>query len=191
MGRGGIAAMADVTEDKTTEDTTEETGSKPEELGDAGKRALEAERKARRAAESRLRELEAKAKEAEDAEKTEVERLKGQVADLTKRAEGAELTAARYEVAAAKGLSPAQARRLVGSTKEELETDAEEMRVELGLDKKDEEKKGDEGKDKEKETEGDAFGGRPKENLRSGASNSEDEEVDAEKLAGDILDKRF
>lgn len=44
-----------------------------------------------------------------------------------KRAAEAEATALRFQVAAEKGLTPAQAKRLVGSTREELEADAAEL----------------------------------------------------------------
>lgn len=172
--------MTEVEEGKTTPEG-EGSGAKPEELGDAGKRALDAERKARQAAEKRAKELEAKVKEAEEAEKTEVEKLQGQVATLTKQHEAAQAKADRFEVAAAKGLSLAQARRLVGSTKEELETDADEMRAELGL--KNDGKPEGEGKD---EGEGEGTG-RPQEDLKPGASNEGDAEPDAAKLATSIL----
>jgi hypothetical protein len=75
---------------------------KPDELGDGGKRALEAERTARRDAERR-------ASEAEDRiRKMELEQL-------------------RSSVASSKGLTAAQAKRLAGSTKEELEADADDL----------------------------------------------------------------
>lgn len=147
-------------------------------LGDAGKRALDAERKARADAERRAKEAEAKLKEADDAKLSEVERLQGQVVELTKRAEGAESRADRFEVAAAKGLSLAQARRLVGTTKEELEADAAEMRAELGLDKSDDDK-------------GPATKPRPKEDLKLGASNEDDEVADPKKVADEILKSAF
>lgn len=167
------------------EGTTSTTGTEQEtpatgenELGDAGKRALDAERKARAAAEKRLRDAEAKLKAADDAGKSDLERLQGQVADLTKRAEAAEAKADRFEVAAAKGLSLAQARRLVGGTKEELEADADAMRAELGLDKE----KGD-----EQEKGGEPRKARPTEDLKLGASREEDEQPNAGKLADSIL----
>jgi hypothetical protein len=166
------------------EEVKDDTGATSGELGDAGKRALDAERKARRIAEKRAQDAEAKVKEAEDADKTEVERLTGQVATLTKQAEAAQAKADRFEIAAAKGLSLAQARRLVGSTKEELEQDADEMRAELGLDKSDDEKSDDEKKDEDK-------GGRPSEKLKPGASNEADEEPDPGKLADSILGSSF
>lgn len=169
------------------EEEEKEAAPKAEELGDGGKRALDAERKARRTAESRLKELEGKVKTAEDAEKTELERLQAQVVDLTKRAEASDAKATRFEVAADKGLTLAQARRLVGSTQEELETDADDMRTELGLD---DAPKDDESKGKKPKDEGKGIG-RPRERMKAGASNEDDEEPDAGKLADSILSPGF
>lgn len=178
-----MAEDATPTEGNADEEGTDGTSG---ELGDAGKRALEAERKARRTAEKELKALRDKVKEREDLDKSELERLQDRIAEAAKRAEDAEAKANRYEVAAAKGLTPAQAKRLVGSTREELEADADEMRAELGLDKKDDETKDEETKDEETTT------GRPKERLKSGASPDEDaEEPDAGKLADSILGSKF
>src|SRR5690606_14564777 len=77
-----------------------------EPLGEAGKKALERERRARREAEARLREVEAT--------------LERELAETRREA-------LRLEVAMAKGLTAAQARRLVGDTREELEADADEL----------------------------------------------------------------
>lgn len=151
---GWRSAMDDNTMDEA--EVKPDDGAKPEdELGDAGKRALKAEREARKAAEKRAADAEALIKAAEDAEKSEVERLQGQVNDLTRQAGAATARADRFEVAAAKGLSIAQARRLVGSTREELEADADEMRSELGLDREPARRA-------------------PREDLKSGASNEDD-----------------
>jgi predicted nucleic acid-binding Zn-ribbon protein len=176
--------MAD--EDKTPEGDEKDDGAKPEEtLGDAGKKALDTERRARQAAEKRAKELEAKVKEAEDAEKTELEKLQTQVAELTREAEAATAKADRIEVAVSRGLTPAQARRLVGATRDELEADAEAMAEELGIkkdaDKKDEDKTEDETPQDEKPM------GRPKEELRSGSSPEADETPNPAKLADSIL----
>lgn len=172
--------MAEEERNENEERDEQETDAKSEGLGDGGKRALDAERKARRTAEKELKELRARVQEIEDGEKSEVEKLQAQVASLTKQADAAQAKADRFEVAAAKGLSLAQARRLVGATKDELEDDADAMRAELGLDKEEE-------KDEEK-PKGE---GRPKENLRAGASNEEDEEPDAGKIADSLLSDRF
>lgn len=112
------------------------------DLGDAGKKAIAEERAARRAAETQRKELEArlkeleplaaKAKQLEDAKKTEAEKLGEKLTAAEKRAAAAEERALRLEVATAKGLTPAQAKRLVGSTKEELEADADELLSSFG-----------------------------------------------------------
>lgn len=104
--------------DTTTDDDT---------LGDAGKKALEAERKARRDADKLVADLQKKVKEFEDAGKTEIERAQNALAEAEKKAEAAEQRALRMEVAAAKGLTAAQAKRLVGTTQEELEADAADL----------------------------------------------------------------
>lgn len=106
---------------------TDEPTTDTPDLGDAGKKALEAERKARREAEKQLKELQAKVAEFEDRDKTETERVSAKLADAEKRAAEAEMRALRLEVAQDKGLTAAQAKRLVGSTREELEADADEL----------------------------------------------------------------
>jgi hypothetical protein len=77
-------------------------------------------RKRAKAAEDRLAEIDA-------ANKTDAEKAADRLADAEKRATEAEARAARLEVAAAKGLTPSQAKRLQGSTVEELEADADEL----------------------------------------------------------------
>lgn len=63
----------------------------------------------------------------DEAGKSESEKLAGQIADLeTKLATEAEARL-RAEVVAAKGLTPAQAKRLSGASREELEADADEL----------------------------------------------------------------
>lgn len=118
--------MADTAENEAT---TTDTDTQPAtgELGDAGKKALDAERREKRAAEKRAAELEARLKEFEDRDKTEIERLSERAEAAEKAAAALELRAVRLEVAAEQGLSPAQAKRLVGETREELEADAKEL----------------------------------------------------------------
>ncbi len=57
------------------------------------------------------------------AEKAQADKL----AELEKRANESDARALRAEVAAAKKLSPAQAKRLTGTTREELEADADDL----------------------------------------------------------------
>lgn len=94
-----------------------------DQLGDGGKKALDEERRARRAAEAELAKYRKAEQAKADADKSEAERR----AAAEQRAQEADLRATRMEVAFTKGLTPAQAKRLVGSTREELEADADEV----------------------------------------------------------------
>lgn len=98
-----------------------------DDLGDSGKRALAAERRAKREAEQKAKDLEARLKELEDKDKSEGEKLAAKLAAAEKDAADAKAAVLRYEVAGEKGLTPAQARRLVGTTKEELLADADDF----------------------------------------------------------------
>lgn len=71
--------------------------------------------------------LRLKLKEFEDRDKTEAERVAERAKDAEDRAAQAESKALRLEVAFEKGLTPAQAKRLVGTSREELEADADEL----------------------------------------------------------------
>jgi hypothetical protein len=96
-------------------------------LGASGEAALKAEREARKAAEKELaRYRKAEADKAE-ADKSEAEKR----AAAEQRAADAELRALRLEVAHEKGLTPSQAKRLVGATRDELAADADEILVDF------------------------------------------------------------
>lgn len=69
----------------------------------------------------------AKFDELNQASKTEQERLTERLAAAEARAVEVEGRALRLEVASENGLTPAQAKRLVGSTRDELEADAKEL----------------------------------------------------------------
>ena len=84
------------------------------------RRRFEAEAKKNAGAAQRLA-------EAEDADKSELQRERDKAATAEARAKVAERRADRLDVAAAKGLSPSLAARLVGETREELEADADEL----------------------------------------------------------------
>lgn len=62
--------------------------------------------------------------------------LEGRVADIERQAKESDARAVRAEVANAKGLTPNQAKRLVGETREELEADADELLKDIGAQKK-------------------------------------------------------
>ena len=103
-------------EDKPTPDPDE-----------GAKKALDAERKARREAEAKLKDVTDRLTAIEDKDKSEVDRLTGKVAQLEKDLASATAKADRYEVALDKGLDMTRAKRLTGTTREELEADAEEL----------------------------------------------------------------
>jgi ribosomal protein L22 len=126
-------------------------------------------------------ELRLKVKDAEDAEKSEQEKLQERATEAETRATTAESTALRIEVAldkAPEGMPIAQirklAKRLAGSTREELEADAEELFADFTPE-------GEEGQAPR----------RPRERLRPGAApSSEPEETDPRKLA-EKVSRRF
>lgn len=107
--------------------------SDDEPLAAAGKRALKDERRARREAERKLAEVTDRLQKMEERlADANVDRdlwanAADKTAELEKRAAEAEQRAMRFEVALDKGLTAVQARRLVGSTIEELAEDADEL----------------------------------------------------------------
>lgn len=118
----------------------------------------------------------AKARDADVKSKTAEDRI----AALEQKIAEAEANAIRLEIAAAKGLTPAMARRLVGTTREDLEADADEL-VKFVTPADD--KAGDKGANGAPTDAGDSRT-RPTERLRSGtAPQAEPEENDPTKLA--------
>ncbi len=119
-----------------TEPTTPEP-SAPADLGDAGKKALDAERAARKQLERRLAELEPLAEEARkaaEARKTAEQKLTEKLTAAESTAQQAQAELAKLQAALAKmpaGFDPAQLpnvlKRLTGATPEELEADAVEL----------------------------------------------------------------
>lgn len=73
------------------------------------------------------RDAQAKVKQYEDANKSESEQLTERATTAEQQAAAATQELARVKVALKKGLTEAQAKRLVGTTEEELEADADEL----------------------------------------------------------------
>lgn len=162
------------------------------------KSALSKERDARRRAEQDAKAKTDELKKVKDADKSEMDKIKERLDESEKRAQKAEAQNLRNEVASTKGLSPAQAKRLVGSSKEELESDADELLATFGV--KTTGGSGDSGRGSEEsgherdESSSDGSGDYdsrrvPKEKLRSGASNKEEPSQTPEQLA-DAVQKR-
>jgi hypothetical protein len=103
-------------------------------LGEAGKRALDAERAARKETEKRLNEALARVEQFEDSQRTEdekrqheLETLRAQVADEQKRREAVERDLLVRSVAAEYGIPDELAGRLSGDDREALAEDAKTL----------------------------------------------------------------
>lgn len=107
----------------------------------------------------------------EDAKKTETQRLTDQLNAANKRAADLELNQLRRDVADAKGLPASLIKRLNGTTREELEADADDLLDTLP----------------KPEPPAPPMQRQPKENLRGGGNPAEEpEETDPRKLAARI-----
>lgn len=112
----------------------------------------------------RLDEFEKAQKEADDAKKDDLTKAQEAGANLQKSNDTLTLENTRLRVALAKGLTEKQAARLQGSTREELEADADDFLADLGPKKDDP----------------DPVPGRAKEKLPRGGGDSDDTVVDTD-----------
>ena len=104
----------------------------PADLGDAGKRAIAAARERANKAEADLRAANTRLQEYETAKLTDQQRLEKERDDARTDATSTRAMLDRYEAAEAAGLPLSWAKRLVGSTRDELDTDAKAMAADLG-----------------------------------------------------------
>lgn len=164
------------TPDGATEEPTVDTTPTSEDLAaevakwKAMSRKHEADAKAGKAAAAKLKEI-------EDAGKSEIEKAQAKITESEQKAAAAEARALRLEIAAEKGLTPAQAKRLVGTTKEELEADADELLSTF----KPADKAGESDTDGEPESTG-----KPREALRPGTSSvgeEKEQELDLSRIS--------
>ena len=107
-----------------------------DQLGDAGKKALAEERKAKAAEKRRADDAECRLAELERERMTDAEKVVAERDDWRKKYEeqtaalaARELDLLRRDVAAEKGLPAALARRLDGTTREDLEADADALKA--------------------------------------------------------------
>lgn len=154
--------------DPKPDDPTPDPDDKPDPSDDEVARLRAALKKANKeAADSR-----GKLKQHEDAGKSEHEKLTDNLTKATTELTSAQAAAVRFEVALDKGLTKSQAKRLVGTTREELEADADLLLEELG------------GESKSRPAD------RPRERLRGGGDPTiEPDETDPRKLAA-LVDRR-
>lgn len=122
-----VTATADpVIEPVTAATTTAVTGDESA-LGEAGKKALDVERSARRAAEKAVADAQVKIKEFEDRDKSETQKITEERDALKTENSRLAIENLRRDVALEKGIDPKAASRLVGTTREELEADADAL----------------------------------------------------------------
>ena len=120
---------------ETAPEATEQQADNLDELPDWARKQIEKANREAAGYRTKLREVEplaAKARELEESQKTEAQRLTERAEQAERRLPELELSAIRYEIALDKGLTKSQAKRLVGSNREELEADAEELLADLG-----------------------------------------------------------
>jgi len=133
----------DNTNDQQQQSTTDQqqstdTQQQADNLGDAGKRALEQERAARKAAEKQLKDFQKAQQDAELAGKPEVEQLTAKLnttaserdAAFAER-DAAQVELARYKAAAKYGLTDEDVEFLTG-TPDEIESKAKKLSARLG-----------------------------------------------------------
>lgn len=167
--------LKDAVDEGDDEDDDESDSDADEQLGERGKRALDRMKEERKRLKAEMREMAEKVKKYEDSQKSESQRLSDDAASYKEKWTAAEQKLIRLEVASEKGLSPKQAARLTGTTKEELEEDADEL---LEIFKPSAKEK--------------ANNGKPKERLRGGGDPEEEpEESHPQKLAALIPRNRF
>lgn len=110
-------------------------------------------------------------KEAEDADKSELQKATDRAQSAERERDETRGQLLRLEIAAEKGLTPAQAKRLIGATREELEADADELLEAFTA----------------RGGEGESRAQKPREGLRSrSVPGSEPEENDPLKLAAKV-----
>lgn len=122
-------------DDEPTTETPQETPAPEAGNSDALKRALDSERAAAKAAKAEARDLKAQLQtlsEAKSSVEQERDDLKGKLSETSGQVPELETKLLKYEVAADKGLDLKLVSRLTGSTREELESDAEELKSLLG-----------------------------------------------------------
>lgn len=96
----------------------------PDQLGDGGKKALDAERAARRAAEARVAELENQVTTLTTSHQQALDAATSAATEATSRAEKADSEVLRYRVALETGVPAKHIGRLQGDTEEALREDA-------------------------------------------------------------------
>ena len=133
-GDGGDDQSQSNDQDQSSQDKDQD-----EKLGGPGKRALNAEREARKQAEKELQAAQSRVKELEDATKSDGEKQSERLQELEQSDRQKDTTIAslqadlmRFRVAAAEGLDLEAAERLRGTTEDEIRADAKAFAAKFG-----------------------------------------------------------
>jgi hypothetical protein len=110
-----------------TQNESQDPPTAVEQLGDAGKKALDEERRARREAEKARKGLEDQLRAIEDKDKSELERAQSRLADLEKSYAAAEAQRLRLHVATTHGVGADDLVLLTGATEEDLVAQAQRI----------------------------------------------------------------
>lgn len=120
--------MSETTAETTTPEAPETQQQAPKTFTQEDVNALLAKQKREQFGDyGDLKKKAAQFDEISEQSKSEQQRATEALATAEKATAAAEAKALRLEIAAEKGLSPAQAKRLVGANREELEADADEL----------------------------------------------------------------
>lgn len=128
---GESGGGANLTPAATESSAPSETQGDPAALGEAGRKALAAERKRADEAEKARKALEAQLQEKENASLTETQRLQKQIEELQAAYQSSQLEAARGRVIAAEGIPTALATFVQGSDEAELIASAQALKAAL------------------------------------------------------------
>lgn len=123
--------MSEPTSTEPTEPTATEPQGEPADLGDAGKKALKAERDARAAAEKAASDLQKRLDEIEQANLTELEKAQRAAKDAQDQLAAITQQNTRNAVALSKGVPARLVGFLSGSTQSEIEANADLLLAEL------------------------------------------------------------
>lgn len=121
----------ELAEDQTEESETPDNSDGEEWDPDRAKAKIRKTNQENKSLRDRLKKYETAEAELAEKKKTSEEKY----ADLSSKLTAAESRATRLEIALEKGLTATQVKRLVGTTKEELLADAEELLADLGVKK--------------------------------------------------------
>ncbi|QCR53214.1 hypothetical protein C1N80_06210 [Brachybacterium sp. SGAir0954] len=121
--------MADEQTTEAPEATQEQQGEPAEQLGEGGKKALDAERKRAADAEKRVKALEAQLEEKANASLSEAELMQKQIEALSAKYEAAQQASLRDRVAVSEQIPEGLIGYLTGSTEDDIRDSAKQLKA--------------------------------------------------------------